>query len=261
MTRLVISDDSETHQICVVTPVYTSEISDIELRRIQTSIKCNLAVDYFFVGPVKFADHPIFMNFPNVRYISFPNSRFESVQSYIELMLDVDFYNIFKAYEAMVICQLDAILIREVLPLLALGFDYIGAPWLTPFRIRKGVHRLLINDKKHFWIPSSIVAVGNGGLSYRNIKSMISVLQRIKETSYWRKQIASMEPILNEDVLISYFLKLWKYKVAPVGIASKVFLEETSKGLDLIPPVFGFHALDKYNPILEQTILNSDSMK
>ena len=92
-----------------------------------------------------------------VRY--FNEQYFDSVKSYNELMLYVDFYRSFREYQYMLIYQLDAFVFEDQLEYWCnKGYDYIGAPWIKA------------NKKFH---PTC----GNGGFSLRKIDSFIQLLE------------------------------------------------------------------------------------
>lgn len=92
-----------------------------------------------------------------VRY--FNEQYFDSVKSYNELMLSVDFYRSFREYQYMLIYQLDAFVFEDQLEYWCnKGYDYIGAPWIKA------------NKKFH---PTC----GNGGFSLRKIDSFIQLLE------------------------------------------------------------------------------------
>lgn len=94
----------------------------------------------------------------------FDKSCFSSVKAYSDLMLNKEYYYRFKNYDYMLIYQLDAYVFRDELEYWCKkGYDYIGAPWFENY----GNHE---NGDK-LW------AVGNGGLSLRNIAFHIRFLE------------------------------------------------------------------------------------
>ncbi|HEX2829933.1 MAG TPA: DUF5672 family protein [Burkholderiales bacterium] len=83
---------------------------------------------------------------------------FRSSGTYNALLLSENFYRRFEAHEYILIHQLDAFAFADELDrFCALGYDYIGAPWLHD--------------------PSRGRIVGNGGFSLRKVESALRVLQ------------------------------------------------------------------------------------
>lgn len=103
----------------------------------------------------------------NIYYRTIPKEWLESVASYNQMMLKKEFYEIFLEFDYILIYQLDAFVFRnELSAFCKLGFDYIGAPWLT------GV--LHYRDIDH-----AVWYVGNGGFSLRKVQSFIKILDGI----------------------------------------------------------------------------------
>lgn len=148
--------------ICI--PVYKKELSPSEnlslqqVRRILCRYKiCFVTSNDLDVEAVGYIQDELVVKFPN-RY-------FKSVVSYSKLMLSCFFYEVFSAYQYMLIYQLDAFVFRDdLLNFCNMGYDYIGAVW----------------PAWHLKVP---YRVGNGGFSLRNIQSCINVLKQ-KEAIY-----------------------------------------------------------------------------
>lgn len=95
---------------------------------------------------------------------NFDQSNFVSVKAYSDLMLNKEYYYRFDKYDYMLIYQLDAYVFRDELEFWCnKGYDYIGAPWFENY----GNHE----------IGDQLWAVGNGGLSLRNIAFHIKFLE------------------------------------------------------------------------------------
>lgn len=154
----------------------------------------------------------------------FEEKWFQSVCSYNNLMLSEIFYRKFTDCEYILIYQLDAFVFKDELEkFCALGYDYIGAPWLYG-------QFAYMNGKGRYYY------VGNGGLSLRRVKSHLDVLQRYK-----------IETGIMEDV---FFSSRDELRVAPIEVAL-CFAFETNvrkcfaRNNEQLP--FGCHAWYKYD--------------
>lgn len=97
----------------------------------------------------------------------FPRSYFTGLVSYSKLMLSLEFYSQFEAYEYMLVCQLDVFVFSDQLSyFISKGYDYIGAPWFESFDAAT--------------TESRITGVGNGGFSLRKISSFLAVLRALE---------------------------------------------------------------------------------
>ena len=88
---------------------------------------------------------------------------FADISGYTKLLLAKQFYQAFADYEYILIYQPDCLVFSDDLEYwCAKGWDYVGAPW---FRDHE-------NDP-----TGGLWAVGNGGLSLRNVSSALAVLR------------------------------------------------------------------------------------
>lgn len=102
----------------------------------------------------------------NVSILRFPDEYFDSVESYSQLMLNIDFYKSFNNYKYMLIYQLDAWVFSDNLrEWCKSGFDYIGAPWFEDYAMCNKNSKLL-------------EYCGNGGFSLRNIQKTCTLLSK-----------------------------------------------------------------------------------
>jgi hypothetical protein len=136
----------------------------------------------------------------------FDASYFRSSGTYNALLLSKDFYRRFEAYEYILIHQLDAFVFSDELErFCALGYDYIGAPWL--------------HDASRGRI------VGNGGFSLRKVSSALRVLELAgcyaparlalawrrhgvlrKRVSDWLGRTGHLDRIMQSDDFLPLFL-------------------------------------------------------
>lgn len=147
----------------IVIPIYSEKIAEAELIALKQVDKVLKKYDKVFVAPqgLNF-DYGEFCS--DWKVIEFDKSFFKGTISYSELLLYVDFYEKFIAYEYMLIYQLDGFVFSDrLLEFCEYGYDYIGGPW--PMN-----HRYSIGRKK--------VKIGNGGVSLRKIGAVISLLKK-----------------------------------------------------------------------------------
>lgn len=170
----------------------------------------------------------------------------KSTDSYSRLMMNPEFYGReeFNAFETMIVCQTDVLLLRPwdaELEQMARQYDYIGAPWPEGTelysRMFKGVSLV-----KRFLHPR-MCYVGNGGLSLRNIPKTIELLNRYeKYRKCWNT---------GEDCFFAYYGQEndIDYHVAPVETAEKFALERNARELITAGRIpWGVHAWEKYYP-------------
>ena len=108
----------------------------------------------------------------DLKLMRFDDSYFANIDGYNRLMLSQAFYRKFRAYEYILLYQLDCLVFSEDLRhWCKQGWDYVGAPWF------KG-HRGETSD--------GLWAVGNGGLSLRKVSAFLNVLRTRR---IWRSAI------------------------------------------------------------------------
>ena len=127
-------------------------------------------------------------NIPNIIFINL-NIQKLSVFDYSLLLLNIKFWETLKTYNCKnaLIFQIDTLLMNDNVDDF-INYDYIGAPWHT----------------NHYNLK---LEVGNGGLSLRNVNSMIEILTTCP--------ILSLETgeFLPEDIYFSYWCKNKKYNI------------------------------------------------
>jgi uncharacterized protein DUF5672 len=212
---------------------------------------------------------------------SFDPEYFKSRDGYSALLLSRGFYNAFRAYDYILIYQLDCLAFSSNLEAwLQLGYDYIGAPWFNDLsRPEEGFSR-----------------VGNGGLSLRKVSSFLSVIDSSKYiddrpglfsefmkthlpdieqmgmTQAWRKKLAVLQAVrvgsekyrsgysLNEDHFWSDRASLFyrDFNIAPSEISTRFAFEQHPEfcyeALGQQLP-FGTHAWKKWGATFWQQFL------
>ncbi|SCD21348.1 GT_2_WfgS_like [Proteiniphilum saccharofermentans] len=171
-------------------------------------------IDKVFVMPENFVIDESFSGFADIPVERFPDYFFTSISGYNRLMLDVDFYRRFSGYKYMLIHQTDAFLFKPDLQYwCSKNYDYIGAPWLAPRKIKKAelyafvlaVCPWIYSDSKRRSVKL-YNNIGNGGLSLRKIGTFIKILESAKVqmilNTYLEKQVSGT--LYNEDIFWSF---------------------------------------------------------
>ena len=115
----------------------------------------------------------------------FDKNYFNGISAYNRLLLSRCFYERFRSYDYILICQLDVFIFREDLSGWAeKGYDFIGAPIIGKF-----------TDTEF----SMNMRVGNGGLSLRKVsaflhfidgrKNVFSPKQIVRYIGFWKKPV------------------------------------------------------------------------
>ena len=124
---------------------------------------------------------------------------FKDVFTYSHLLLDKNFYINYENYDYMLLYQLDAWVFENSLNYwVEQGYDYIGAPWFEdPFDENSQI----------------IMRSGNGGLSLRNIKSMVKLLSTdyrvilsLKEFFRKKRKRRKISNIISAPIMFFRFL-------------------------------------------------------
>lgn len=188
-------------KIAIVLPLYKpfSSLDDVEKISLQQFYRVLNAYDIFFVTnkDINIEEYKDKQGKGlEIKRLDFHKGYFENIEGYNRLLLSFEFYDSFKAYEYMLVTQLDVFIFSDRLSYFAnLGYDYIGAPWFEGYE---------------FATPESkIIGVGNGGFSLRRISSFLSVLGL---TSILQKpyiSIAGLSAMLSNPLS---FMRILKYR-------------------------------------------------
>lgn len=210
--------------------------------------------------------------YPSIRCMALRNEWFDGVAGYNRMMLSTEFYNLFAAYDYMLIYQLDAYVFSDQLDYwTGHGYDYIGAPWILSDGflqqtfgmavrwLRRTLHPIKWGERVHHCHFAD--KVGNGGFSLRRISKMIEM------TRDYAPQIADLEFGVRgaqEDVFFAIVagryakIKMPSRKKA-LGFSWESRPEWCLKQLKHLP--FGCHAwqTDKYIDFWRPYILESET--
>ena len=216
-------------KVAVVIPIYKEELDDLEKISLAQARKILGKYQFVFVAP----EGKIFsFTESGDTLVRFPQKFFQNVPAYSMLLMSPFFYEAFKAYDYILIYQLDAFVFYDALEkFCSLGHDYIGAPW--PYYSRFTAQK---NNNK-------TPRVGNGGFSLRNVNAHIKLLNE-------HSDLAKNMMGLAEDDFFAYCGARddINFHTAPVDIAAKFsaeyLLKHSLKNLQNKLP-FGCHGWTK----------------
>jgi hypothetical protein len=143
----------------------------------------------------------IVKNMGNVTLINL-NVKNLTINDYNNLLKSQNFYDLTKS-DYILIFQIDTLL-RKKIPIDYLSYSYVGAPW----------------NSKMKWIKpiiKTIGQVGNGGLSLRNTKDMVKIINFMNSKFKPSK--------INEDIYFSKGCQLLKLKKPSIKLALKFSIE------------------------------------
>lgn len=150
-------------KLVIIVPIYNTELAPFERETLSYNKKNFKKYRVVIISPNYLKNHHRIKDYKNTLDAEvefFENKYFKSTRSYNKLMMSIEFYKRFYHFDYMLICQLDAVLLKPNLEhWCAKQIDYMGAPWMSK-----------MNDE--YEIDSS----GNGGFSLRNIKKHLEVL-------------------------------------------------------------------------------------
>jgi hypothetical protein len=168
-------ESNPKHSVVIVIPIYQSALSRAEHASLRQCMEVLADYPVKIVKPENLDLSELLVLYPGIEFTSFEDRFFKGVQSYNELMVSLDFYEKFKAFEYILIYQLDAYVFRDELAAwCAKGFDYIGSPTLHQEK-----YDALPSSSASFYADalSSQRFVLNGGLSLRKVKSFMRYLK------------------------------------------------------------------------------------
>lgn len=230
--------------VCVIIPIYNQEPGKSELYSIWRTIKKldGRKIVYMTGEELDISNYPLC---DEIEIVRFSSSWFKSTKTYSRLLLTKEFYQKFKMYEYILICQTDVFVMGnsdDLQRFLDMDYDYWGAPWY--FRAR--AYRKRCPGYKILWPISKPrrVHVGNGGLSLRRVSAMLRFLEKYEKEASYTDEL--------EDGFIAYYgerdpsvLKIASIEEAG-QFAQETGAREVYKRTKEKP--FGVHAWLKYFP-------------
>ena len=264
--------DQNKKSIVVVIPMYRHSINANEKISLEQALKVLSAYDIFFIVPEGLSFDPVHLipgngSLTKTHVIRFADKYFSSTINYSKLLISKDFYIAFDQYTFMLVYQLDAYVFYDDLPKwVSKGYDYIGAAWTKEheqffydkmykgkfkvlFSIMRGINRTFFGKKDY--------AIGNGGLSLRNIQKSIKALKilyflskrwAIHEDLFWGMAAPTLYPFFKVPNKADAFNFSFEYE------PKKLFEKNGNK----LP--FGCHAWEKYDPAFWKQYIPSASV-
>lgn len=152
-------------------PVYRDFFTMKEASRLRHTLSNVGDSHVYLVGPSHLDFSHLVDSFPTLKVARFADKNFVSRASYSEFLLNRTLYEFFSGWDFSLICQLDA-LIDQPPDWSSFQFDYCGAPWEKPPKlVWDPLRRKLV---EYSGPGSRKVVVGNGGLSLRRNKAMVT---------------------------------------------------------------------------------------
>jgi len=233
----------------VLIPTHKTNFSTLEQYCLHRTITVLRRWDIIFLIPED-AEIGHIEEFP-VKVLRCKSGNFGRIDRYNRWLLSPEFYQEFVLYERILICHPDAILVRDEIEIWAeKNIHYIGAPWFNSltfspaFATRPELNNGIVT-----------LNVGNGGLSLRNPRQFLEVIDRHR--SIIGEFCLNTGVNCNEDALLAYIGHIdSKFRVASHEEAASFSLELNARSQILstgqIP--MGFHAMYKYDPELWMAI-------
>jgi len=248
-------------RIVIVIPLYKSSINPNEMISLEQVLRVLSNYDISFVIPETLSFHPVQLipgnsTLEKTNVVRFPDKYFFSGIEYSKLLVSKEFYHSFDKYSFMLLYQLDAYVFQDNLQEWASkGYDYIGAPWTNEEEkfffqsMYRGKFKIVFSFMKFInktFFGKKDYAIGNGGLSLRNINKFLKTLDVL---SFLAKRWTIHEDIfwgMAAPVLYPFF-KVPNKKDA-FGFS---FEKEAQKLFEMnghrLP--FGCHAWEKYDSV------------
>ena len=239
-------------KLAIVTPTHKNVLSHTEVLRITNTLSsCKGAVHYFLV-PNSLEISELCRTFFNSKFLKLPDWYFRSIDHYNILMLQESLYMKFNNYEYLLICQLDAIVVGDISQLFS--FDYFGASWVKDYILTECLGRLFVNRPSWLMGRTTTVSAGNGGLSLRHVAKSVEMIKFGKSKLYWNEFERVKERKLNEDVIFSLLGTQLGFRVPSREEANRYFVETNPFDPKALGDLIGFHALEKYQPGMEELL-------
>ena len=209
----------------VIIPTYTRSLSHNEEISLAQARKVLKNYDIYFILPESLE---INYGCTEIKEKRYPDEFFSSLRKYSRFMLCPELYRDFKAYEYILVYQLDAFVFTDPIKRFgSLGYDYIGAPWIDGVFFKN-------EERQDLWY------VGNGGLSLRNVQSFLKFIEKGRFQPYI--------DFVNEDVLIAAY-GAPELRIAPIEAALEFSFEYFDRCMKLTEGKFpaGCHGWRKYD--------------
>ena len=208
--------------VVVIVPVYQPQLSALEAYSLDCSMAALRGRDIVFIGPEGLDIGYYRARYGAIHFRPYPPVCFASIPGYNRLLLSQAFYRHFGDYEFSLICQTDAIALRDELDdWCAKPFDYVGAPWPDGYS-------LMVNAGRFEGANGKLVrvSVGNGGFSLRRNHKAIALLDEFDVVRNVFLQTGS-----SEDLFFSVMGSLSNDYLVPNEITASRFSMELRPSL------------------------------
>lgn len=170
----------EKREVAVVVPIYKPQFSPYEARSVRQTVAVLGHYPIILLAPVGLDLTMIHREFPSLEVREVSDEwlgRKNGIAGYNRMMLSADFYDLFRDFEYILICQPDVWIFRDELSdWCRKGYDCVAAPW-----VRRRVYNLPLLRQwlalRRWWCASHgrmirqmiYGRIGNGGLSLRRV--------------------------------------------------------------------------------------------
>ena len=170
----------EKREVAVVVPIYKPQFSPYEARSVRQTVAVLGHYPIILLAPVGLDLTMIHREFPSLEVREVSDEwlgRKNGIAGYNRMMLSADFYDLFRDFEYILICQPDVWIFRDELSdWCRKGYDCVAAPW-----VRRRVYNLPLLRQwlalRRWWCASRgrmirqmiYGRIGNGGLSLRRV--------------------------------------------------------------------------------------------
>lgn len=246
-----------TAPIMIVTPIWQPVLRDMEAAFLRVTEHTNASTPRAFVAPHGMSTQWYEQTFPEWQVRRVDDRHLASVSNYSAWMTSADPYRLFADTSMIVVCQTDAVLTRSVEDLDVGAADFLGAPWSPPVRVLRVGQRLAVYSPEgggpwYARAAGKALWVGNGGLSVRKTAAFERAATQLaaRFPAHYRSRV-------HEDVYFSALGPQVGLAVAGRSQAASVFAEAAAEHMKDTQDLWGFHALERWNPTLAQRIIES----
>lgn len=240
-------------RLAVVTPIWEPCPSPASQALMRITDRHATAVPRVLVSPRGMSTDWYQASFPDWTIRPLDPAFFTSVEAYSAALLGPGFYESLVDFDAIVLCQLDAVLLKDPAPLASVDADFLGAPWEPPIRVIWWRHTWL-HERRVYRMLGRRLRVGNGGLSLRRPSAFVEFTGRLS-----RRRDYEHLCMYNEDMVVSYFGARYGLRIGSVDQARNAFMEIGLRDMSQIPDVHGVHALERVNPTLFRQLVGDDA--
>ena len=210
----------EKREVAVVVPIYKPRLSPCEEQSVRQTVAVLGHYPIILLAPVGLDLTAIRQEFPTLEVREVTDEwlgRKNGIAGYNRMMLSADFYDLFRDFEYILICQPDVWIFRDELSdWCRKGYDCVAAPW-----VRRRVYDLPLLKQwltmRRWWCGSHgrmirqmiYGRIGNGGLSLRRVDRFREACRRY--AAEIERSCALGSDLGNEDVFWALVPKEFRY--------------------------------------------------